>query len=129
MECHEVADVGDNLVDVDVHVVGVGVLSDLVIDRQSHREVVWVVDLVGGDEPRPDRGEGVVRLALVPGAAPVELPGPLRDVVYDAVAGDVVSRCAPVEARSGAADDDAELNLVVAGLVRQRRDRGDVGDP
>jgi hypothetical protein len=51
-----------------------------------------VFDLVGGDEPGPDRAEGVAPLALVPGAASLELVFTLGDVVDDAVAGDMLER-------------------------------------
>jgi hypothetical protein len=76
--------------------------------------VLRVLDLVGRDHPRPDRAEGVAALALVPGAAALELVLALGDVVDDAVAGDVLERVGLVDVARLCADDDAELDLPVA---------------
>ncbi len=65
-------------------------------------------DLVGGDEPRPQHGIRVGRLAeaAVLGAAH-------RDVEADAIAGDVSERVGARNVLAAAPDDDGELDLVI----------------
>ena len=65
-------------------------LLALAVDVEPHVEVLHVADLVGRDQPGADRAEGVAALALVPGAAALDLVLALRDVVDDDIAGDMV---------------------------------------
>src|SRR5579872_4519455 len=66
MERHEPADVGDAFGDGEDHRGGVSGLHSTAVDLEKHVERLRVADLVGGDEPRADRTEGVAALALVP---------------------------------------------------------------
>ena len=75
---------------------------------------VGVGDLVGGDQGRADRGEGVEGLAHHPLLARlVELPVACRDVVADGVAGDVLHRPIAGDVPPPLADDDHQLGLVI----------------
>ena len=77
-------------------------------------EVLRVLDLVLGDEPRADRAEGLAALALVPlAAAALDLEDALGHVVAEEIAGDRVLRLVLGEIARALADDDAELDLVV----------------
>ena len=71
---------------------GAAVLHAPAVDVEPHRQVLRIADLVGGDQPGPDRPEGVAALALVPGAAALDLEVALGDVVDHAIAGDVGQR-------------------------------------
>ena len=118
---HEVADVADQMVDREDHRPGVAVLHPLAIDVEPHVERLRIGDLVARHQPRPERGEAVAALALVPGAAALELIVALRHVVADEVAGDVGERVMHRDVAGGAADDHGELDLPI-GLFRAARD-------
>src|SRR5581483_1127965 len=92
----------------------------LSVDAQRHLEFVRVRDLVGRADPRPERAEGVDRLAEREDAAAhlAALDVARGDVVEDDIAGDVVHRLLRREPLPRLADDDGELELVVQ-LVRQ----------
>ncbi len=116
------------------HGAGVAALALLTVDVEPHVEVLHVLDLVLGDEPRPDRPEGLAAFALVPLAAgALDLEGALGDVVRHEIAGDGVLRLGAVEIARALADDDAELDLVVElgrfarrdGIVVRPADAGD----
>src|SRR6185369_10867929 len=113
-ERHEAAAVRDELGDAEDHRARRSVLAALAVDVEPHREVLRVLDLVGGHHPRADRAERVAALALVPRAAALELVLALGDVVDDAVAGDELQRVGLVDVARLLADDDAELDLPVA---------------
>ena len=77
-------------------------------------EVLRILDFVLGDEPWPDRAEGLAALALVPlAAAALDLEYALGHVVAREVAGDGVLRFVLGEIARALADDDAELDLLV----------------
>src|SRR5215203_5760442 len=76
-------------------------------------QILWVRDLVSGNEPGADWAEGVATLALVPLAAPLDLEGALRDVVDDTVPGDMGQGIGLADVLRGPADDDAEFDLPV----------------
>ena len=107
--------VREDLRDRHAHVSRVRALPRLAVHAQLHREVVRVADLVRGDDPRPERAEGVDRLAEGEDArlhlAPLDVAR--RDVVEDHVAADVVLRLVRAEPLARLADDDRELELVV----------------
>ena len=70
-----------------LHVVGVVVVAQLSVVPEPDVQVVGIVDLIGGDDPRPDRAEGVKRLPQPTELAPARpsLP-PRRDVDQAGVA-------------------------------------------
>src|SRR5215831_3833009 len=117
----ELADIADDLVDPEDQVAGVAALPPLAVDLGPQRELSRVADLVGCDQPGADRAEGVGALTLGPLSAALDLEFALTDVVDDAIAGDMPARLGLRDITGEAADDDAELDLVV-GLLRALRD-------
>ena len=122
--------VAQDLRDRHAHAARVRRLAHLAVDAQLHREVVRVGDLVGRDDPRPERAERVDRLAEREDArahlAPLDVAG--GDVVEDDVAADVVGRLLGREPLPGLPDHDRELELVVELLGQVLRvDDGLVG--
>lgn len=101
---------------------GVTVLLELAVDPEPQAQRLRVGHLVGGDEPGAERVEGLAVLALVPGAAALDLELALGHVVGDRVPGDVrEGLLVGLQVAGGAADDDRELHLPV-GLHRAARD-------
>ena len=121
LERHEAADIADQVGDAEDHRLGVAGLHALAVDVEEHVEVLHVVDLVGGDQPRPERAEGRAALALGPLAAALDLELALGHVVADGVAGDMGQRLGFVDVAAALADDDGKLDLPV-GLLRIARD-------
>src|SRR6516225_8985417 len=78
LEHHELADIGDEMLDAEDHRLGRAGLAALAAHIEEHREVLGVRHLVGGDEPGPDRPEGRRALALGPLAGALSLPSALR---------------------------------------------------
>ena len=72
-----------------------------------------VGDFVLGDDPRTQRPEGVVRLALGPLAAALDLEEAFGDVVADGVAGDMVQCVGFGYVLCFCADDDGEFDFPV----------------
>src|SRR5260370_14970673 len=99
--------IADDLVDPEDQVRGIAVLYPLAVDLGPQCEVARVGHLVGGDDPRADRGEGVRALALGPLPAALDLKFPLGNIVHDAVAGEVLGRVMNGDVARRAADDDA----------------------
>src|SRR5215470_15797821 len=64
LERHEPAQVRDEGAHREHHVLGVAVLAPLAVHGGPHRQALRVGDLVGGDQPGPDRREGDAALAL-----------------------------------------------------------------
>ena len=91
------------------------VLARLAVDAQLHVEVCGVGDLVGGDDPRARRAEGVdaLREAEHAGLHLLALDVARGDVVEDEVAGDVLLGLLGREELPRLADHDRELELVV----------------
>lgn len=117
------AQVPHDLADREDLVRGVTVLLELTVHPQPHVQRLRVRDLVGGDQPGAERGEGLAVLALVPGAAPLVLEGALGDVVRQHVAADVrEALLGGAQVAGRGADDDAELGLPV-GLHAAARDQ------
>src|SRR5205823_4996901 len=56
----------DDVPAVEDHGVGVAALALLAVDVEPHVEVLRILDLVLGDEPGPERAEGLAALALGP---------------------------------------------------------------
>ena len=88
-------------------------LAALAVDVEPHRQLLHVRDFVLGDEPRAERAEGVVRLALGPLAAALDLEIALGDVVADAIAGDMVERVGFGDILGAGADDGGDLDFPV----------------
>ena len=83
--------------DIEDHGLGVAGLLAHTIDVEPHAELLRVADLVGGDQPRADRTEGVEALALVPGHAALNLPFAFGDVIHQAIADHVVFSAGPAQ--------------------------------
>src|SRR5262249_10409046 len=116
----ELRAVPDEVRDAEHHGLGVALLPRLAIDGQPHVEVLRILDLVLGDEPRSERTEGLAALALHPLTGALDLEHALGDVIGQAIPGDRVHGLALGEIARALADDDAELHLPVelAGLLR-----------
>ena len=114
-ERHVAAEMAHQVRDAEDHGPGRAVLEAPAVDVQPHGQVLRVRDLVPGDQPRADRGEGLRALAFDPLLARIaELVVALRDVVDDAVAGDVIQGVGLVDIGGASADHHAELDLPVA---------------
>jgi hypothetical protein len=106
---------GEDLRDRDRHAARMRDLPRLAVHAQLHGQVARVADLVGRDDPRPERTEGIDRLAEREHAR-THLPTldvPRGDVVEDHVPGDVALGVFGGEPLPVLADDDGELELVV----------------
>ena len=109
------------------HLAGGGVLHQLVVHPAADRQGVWVAHLVGADQLRAQRREGVQALGPCP-LAVAALQVTRGDVVHDRVAGDVLPGAALADVLAGAADHDHQLRLPVrparsaatAGSARRR---------
>src|SRR5437870_1945933 len=110
---HEAAHVGHQVLDGKDHLRGVPVLPALPIDRRPQGERLRVAHLLGGDQPRAHRAEGVRALALRRGAAVLHLKSPLRYVVHQTVRRDVAERVGLVDVARVAPDHRAEFHLIV----------------
>src|SRR6185437_8083379 len=114
LEHHELRHVPDDVLAIEDHRPGVTALALLAVDVEPHVEVLNVLDLVFGDEPRADRAERLAALALHPLAAgALDLEIALGHVVADEIAGDRSLRLALLQVARALADDDADLDLVV----------------
>src|SRR4051812_19318784 len=102
----ELRAVPDDVRDIEDHRPGVAALALLAVHVEPHVKRLDVLDLVLGDEPGPERAEGLAALALGPLAAALDLELPLGDVVADAVAGDDVERVLLREIAGARADHD-----------------------
>src|SRR5690606_31886971 len=87
LQAHELADIVYQMCHAEDHRLGRAVLVALAIDLEPHAQVLRISDFVPGDEPRANGAKSVVALALVPGAATLELEFALGDVVDQAIAG------------------------------------------
>src|SRR4029077_18822372 len=108
---------------VEDHGRGVAALALLAVDVEPHGELLRVLDLVLGDEPRADRAECLAALALGPLAGALDLEHALGDVVGEAIAGHHIERLVLAQVAGARADDDAELDFPVE-LCRIPRDDG-----
>src|SRR5262249_14646281 len=118
---HKLADIADNFVDTKDQISGIAVLPPLAVDLGPQRQLAGIGNLVGGNQPRPGRTEGVGALALGPLPAALDLKLALGDIVDDAIAGDMLAGVRLRDVTSEAADNDTELDLVI-GLLRVLRD-------
>src|SRR6202022_2967614 len=90
LERHVFRDVADQLLAVEHHVAGVRGLHHVAVDVAFDLEIV-AVDLIGGDEPRPDRPGPVERLAEHP-LARTRLQVARGEIIAGAIAEDVFWR-------------------------------------
>src|ERR1043166_5122992 len=103
------AAVGDEAVrDRDDQVARVGVLARLAVDLELEIEGGRILHLVRADEPRPEHGVAVDRLAQAALLRPAH-----GDVKADAVTGDVFERALLRYTVGALADDDRQLDLVI----------------
>ena len=121
LQRHESADVADEIGDAEDHLGGGAVLHALAVEIEPQTQVLRIAHLVGGDQPRPQRGERVAALALDPLAAALVLERPLRDVVHGAVAGDVAQRLVLGHVPGGRADHRGQLDFPVNPLALARQ--------
>src|SRR5262249_50860712 len=94
----ELRAVPDQVFDAEDHGLGRAFLTRLAVAREPHVERLRIRDLVLGDEPRPDRPEGLTPLAFVPlatGARDLEIT--FRYVIGEEIAGDRLHRLALLE--------------------------------
>src|ERR1700722_14604424 len=82
---HRTAEMGDLVEYIENHVLSIGVLPNLAVDRTSQLKTVRVAEFVGGDDPGADRCMGIERLAQDP-LRSVQLPVPHGGVVASAKA-------------------------------------------
>jgi hypothetical protein len=87
------------------------------------RVALRIADLVLGHEPRAERAEGLGAFPFGELADPIELKDALGDVIGETVAGDRLHRLVLGEIAGAAADDDAQLDLIVE-LGRALGDHG-----
>src|SRR4051812_49401321 len=83
-------------------------LFPLAVEVQPEVEVLRIADLVCRDEPGAAGREGRVALSFRPLPFPLELVLAFRDVVQDAVAGDVAGRFLLRDVPKPLADDDLQ---------------------
>ena len=104
----------DDVIAIEDHRPGVAALTLLAIDVEPHVEVLHVLDLVLGDEPRTDRAERLGAFAFAPlGAVPFQLEGTLGHVIVQEIAGDRVLRLLLGEIARALADHDAKLDFPI----------------
>src|SRR5256885_406455 len=112
-ERHELTDVADEGRHVEDQLARRAALLGLAVHLEPELEIVYVTDLVGCGEKRPERREGIAALALHPLAAALELEGALRVIVVQHVSGDVAQRLVALDVRRPAAQHDGQLDLPV----------------
>ncbi len=110
---HEFADIGDQCGDPENHPRGRAGLHPRAVQIERQIETLRVGDLIGGDQPGPQRSERIVALGLDPFARTAFLQTPLGDVVADRVARDIVQRVGLGDALRARADHHGKLDLVV----------------
>ena len=90
LKAHIVAQVTHNERRTEDHGTRIPILVTMAIHLQPHAEVQGVINFVSGDKPRPYGAECVASFAFVPLGALLELKPAFRDIVADAIAGNMV---------------------------------------
>ena len=121
LQRHHLAEIADDMRHPEDHLVGRAGLAAFAVDVEEQRKVLRILHLVGGDQPGPERTEGVAALTLGPLTAALDLPFTLGDVVGEDVAGDVAKGVRLGDILRRPPDHDAELDLPVQ-LLRFLRD-------
>src|SRR6266511_1715910 len=98
---------------IEDHGAGSAALALLAVDVEPHAQMLRILDLVLGDEPRPERTEALGAFAFGPLPGALELEDALGHVVRQAIAGDHVQRLLLGEVARAPADDDGELDFPV----------------
>src|ERR1700710_721902 len=109
----EAAHIADQMGRAENHRPRIARLPALAVEVEPHIERLYIAHLIGGDEPGAGGPEGIGALALVPGAATLDLPLALRDVIDDAEARDVLQGLGLRHMLALAADDDAEFDFPI----------------
>src|SRR2546423_2095764 len=112
-ERHKLTDVADEGRHVEDQLARRAALLGLAVHLEPELEIVYVADLVGRGEKRPERREGIAALALHPLAPTLELEGALRVIVVQHVPGDVAQGGVAVDIPGAATDDDRQLHLPI----------------
>ena len=113
---HELGDIMDDMGNTEDHRLGIAGLDALAIKVEPHRQILHVLDFILRDEPRTERAECRAPLAFHPLATTFRLEFPLRNIVADTIARDVIERVLLVDIQRRLADDDGELDLPVGFL-------------
>ena len=123
LQRHELRQVVHDEMRTEDHRRGAAGLPTDAVDVEFETQIAQVAHVVRRGEPGARGREGVARLALGPLSAAFDLELALRDVVHDAVTGDVGGgRVHRIEVARIAADDDAKLHLPVR-FLRATRDQ------
>ena len=110
------------------HGLGAARLHAGAVHRKLHVQVLRVAHLVGRGQPGPQGVERIARLAFGPLPAPLELEGPFRDVVGDAIPADVFGSLFRGSQVTGIfPDHDAQLHLPVGLFAAPGDEQGVVG--
>src|SRR3977135_1858774 len=88
LQHHELRAVPDQMGDAEHHRLGRASLPGLAVDREPHLELLRILDLVLGDQPRAERTESVAALALGPLARALDLEDALGHGVGEGIAAD-----------------------------------------
>jgi hypothetical protein len=107
------AGIADDFGQVEDHRLGVAGLHPLAIDVEIHRQVLRIGDLLGRHQPRADRAEGVMALALRPLRTALLLVEAFRHVIGQHVTGDVREGVLLRNIARGLAHDEAQLDFPV----------------
>src|SRR4029079_5651182 len=113
----------ENVPAIEDHGACVAALAFVAVHVEPHLEILRVLDLVFGHEPRAERTERLAALALRPLSRAFELKNAFGDIVRKTVTGDKVKRLVLRDVARALADHDAELDLPVE-LARSLRDDG-----
>jgi hypothetical protein len=98
---------------IEDHVTGIGRLPDLAVYQGTQIQGVRIaVNLIGRDDPGTDRPVGIKRLTERQGRRP-RLPIPDRDIIDDQIPRDHLMSALFGHMPAMAADDKAELTLVI----------------
>src|SRR5260221_2405438 len=108
--------VGDDVGEAVLHGAAIAVRPGLAVHARLHAQILRIADLVSGGDPGAEGVAGIEILALCRPERALHLDELLvarREVVEHGVAEDVAERVALFHVLAGAADDCADLELVV----------------
>src|SRR5262249_60607518 len=88
-------------------------LHGCAVEVERKVELLWIWNLIPGDEPRAERPERVIALCLDPFAGAALLQAPLRDIVANAIARNEVEGVLSRDVLGAAADHDRKLDLEI----------------
>src|SRR5271166_4069235 len=108
---------------IEDHGLGVAALTLLAVDVEPHGKVLRILDLVLGDQPRPERTEGLAAFPLGPLAGALDLEYAFGYVIGETIPGNRIQRLVLRKITRPLADHDAELDFPVE-LARPLRNHG-----